>query len=322
MKSETKKELQVIALLDGRPGHEKQTMGIIHALQLRVPVKVIRIDVSSFSLFDAFKQTCRLFLSSSGLTHPQISKGDFLIGTGSGTHLPMLLYKRKYAIPAITCMSPAMHLRKYLDLCFVPEHDRAIDADNIMITAGAPNCSVNKRNHRKECGLILLGGIDTKSHYWDSQQVAQMVEKVIKNYPQKHWTVSSSPRTPEDMLVIIRQIEEKYHNFRFFDYRNTPPGWIEEQYDKNSLVWVTADSISMIYEAITAGCTVGIFPMQWVRENSKFKRNENVLLEKRLVTPFGSWEKNGTIQAHNKELNEAQRCADWILQKWWPTNLQ
>jgi hypothetical protein len=124
------------------------------------------------------------------------------------------------------------------------------------------------------------------------------------------------------MLVIIRQIAEKYHNFRFFDYRNTPPGWIEEQYDKNSLVWVTADSISMIYEAITAGCTVGIFPMQWVRENGKFKRNENVLLEKRLVTPFGSWEKNGTIQAHNKELNEAQRCADWILQKWWPTNLQ
>ena len=82
----------------------------------------------------------------------------------------------------------------------------------------------------------------------------------------------------------------------FFDYRNTPPGWIEKQYDKNNVVWVTADSISMIYEAITAGCTVGILPMRWLRENSKFKRNENVLLEKSLVTPFTAWEQGNMIQ--------------------------
>ena len=46
----------------------------------------------------------------------------------------------------------------------------------------------------------------------------------------------------------------------------------------------------MIYEALTAGCSVGIFPMRWLRENSKFKRNENLLLEKKLVKSFSSWE--------------------------------
>ncbi len=59
---------------------------------------------------------------------------------------------------------------------------------------------------------------------------------------------------------------------------------MEEQYDKNKVVWVTADSISMIYEALTAGCRVGIFPMQWRKEKGKFKRNEDLLLEKKLVT--------------------------------------
>ncbi len=322
MKSDTIKELRVIALLDGRPGHEKQTTGILHALQMRTPVEIVQIDGSKFSLYEAFQQTYRLLLSSSGLSHPQISKGDFLIGTGSRTHLPMLLYKRKYGIPAITCMSPAPHLRKRFDICFIPEHDKVIEANNIMITAGAPNCSVNKRNHQENCGLILVGGIDTKSHDWDSLQVAQMVEKIVKNESKKSWTISSSPRTPDDTQAMIKQIAEAYHNVRFFDYRDTYPGWIEEQYDKNSVVWVTADSISMVYEAITAGCRVGIFPMQWVRENSKFKRNENVLIEKRLVTPFAIWETSGSIQEQTIELNEAQRCADRILQKWWPTNLQ
>lgn len=321
MNSEAIKELHIIALLDGRPGHEKQTMGIIQALQVRLPVQVIQIKVGSFSIMRAFLQTCRLYFSKIGASHPQIGKADLLIGTGSLTHLPLLLYKQKYGIPAITCMSPSLHLRNRFDLCFVPEHDELREADNIMLTAGAPNCSVNKRKHREECGLILLGGIDTKSHYWDSCQVVQMVEKVVKNGSQKNWTVSSSPRTPEDAVAMIKKLADKYGNIHFFDYRDTAAGWIEEQYDKNSLVWVTADSISMVYEAVTAGCRVGIFPMQWVRKNSKFKRNEDILLEKNLVTPFVAREKGGITQVGNIELNEAQRCADRILQKWWPKNL-
>ena len=322
MNSKPKKELQIIALLDGRPGHEKQTLGILQALQVRVPVRIVRLKVGSFSFIEAFMQTCRLYLTKSGLSHPQVDKGDLLIGTGSRTHLPMLLYKKKYAIPAVTCMTPPMHLRKRFDLCFVPEHDKTREDENIMFTAGAPNCSVNKGKHQKECGLILLGGVDTKSHHWDSRQVVEMVEKIVKKGCQQRWTVSSSPRTPDDTVEMVKQLADKYGNIDFFDYRDTPPGWIEEQYDKNSLVWVTVDSISMVYEAITAGCSVGILPMQWRSEKSKFKRNENVLLEKRLVTPFASWEQGKMAQVENIELNEAQRCADRILQKWWPTNLQ
>ncbi len=318
MNAITTKELRLIALFDGRPGHEKQTMGIIQALQERVSVQLIKINVSSFTLFDKVIQTCRLYLPGGGLSHPQLGKGDLLIGTGSRTHLPMLLYKKKYALPAITCMTPPRHLKKSFDLCFVPEHDGEKEGVNIMLTIGAPNSSQNKRNHQKECGLILLGGIDPKSHHWDSSRVVKMVEKIVKTDSLKYWTISSSPRTPQDTTAMIRQLADKYKNINFFDYIDTPRGWIEEQYDKNSEVWVTADSISMIYEAITAGCRVGIFPMEWIKENSKFKRNEIFLIEKNLVTTFTSWEQGSTLQEKKIELNEAQRCADRILQIWRP----
>ena len=266
-------------------------------------------------------QTCRLYLPLplGGLTNGQIEKGDVIIGTGSRTHLPILLYKKKYAIPAIICMTPAMHLLNRFDLCFVPEHEGRKEERNIMLTAGAPNCSRNKKKHQNECGLILLGGVDTKSHYWDSLQVVEKIEKIVKTETWRNWTISSSPRTPQDTVEMIKKLTDECSNTLFFDYRNTPPGWIEEQYDKNSVVWVTADSVSMIYEAITAGCSVGIFPMRWVRENSKFMINENVLLEKKLVTPFSSWEKGMMNQVENRELNEAKRCAERILQTWWPS---
>jgi mitochondrial fission protein ELM1 len=261
-------------------------------------------------------QTCRLFLPVAGMSDPKIDQADLLIGSGSRTHLPLLLYKKKYAIPAVTCMMPPRHLRKRFDVCFVPEHDRRSDGANILLTAGAPNCSVNKRKHQTDCGLILLGGIDTKSHYWDSQQLVRMIEKICTTEKQKSWTITSSPRTPRETVTLIEELVRSYANVQFFDYRKTPGGWIEEQYDKNSVVWVSADSVSMIYEALTAGCSVGILPVVWRRAKSKFKRNVDHLLEKKMVQSFSLWEEGNTTFPPSTELNEAQRCADWILQKW------
>ncbi|TKB27625.1 hypothetical protein FCL47_05695 [Desulfopila sp. IMCC35006] len=319
-----KKELRVVALLDGRPGHEKQTMGIIHALQQRCSVEIVSIKVGRLALLDEALQTIRLLLPGSvgGADDPRIAEADLLIGTGSRTHLPVLFYKKKYAIPAVTCMTPPWYLQHRFDLCFVPEHDGKREGGNIALTVGAPNASIDKREHQAECGLILLGGVDTKSHRWESRQIVEMVEKIVSTDTGKIWTVSSSPRTPHETVALISALSETYDNIHFFDYRDTPPGWIEKQYDKNSVVWVTADSISMIYEAITAGCRVGIFPMQWLRENSKFRRNELLLINKKLVTPFATWEEGKMNQGDGQNLNEAQRCAERILAKWWPENLQ
>lgn len=305
-----------MALLDGRPGHEKQTMGILQALEKKVPFQLIRMDVSGVSVLDKLLQTCRLYLPGIGLSHPHMREVDLMIGTGSRTHLSMLLYKKTYAIPAITCMTPARHLEKRFDLCFVPEHDGRTEGGNIMLTVGAPTQSRNKRAHRKECGLILLGGIDPKSHHWESGQVIKMVEEIVAADRQKSWTISSSPRTPQDTVAMLKQVSKKYDHSHFFDYKDTPAGWIEDQYDKNKVVWITADSISMIYEAITAGCRVGIFPMQWRSQKSKFKKNEDVLLAKRLVVPFHSREEMHGTWNKNRELNEAERCAERILQQW------
>jgi mitochondrial fission protein ELM1 len=309
-------------LLDGRPGHEKQTMGIIQALQKRVDVQVNLLQIKQVSLFKVVVQAGRLFFAGKDMEYSEVRESDLLLGTGSRTHLLMLLYKKLFAIPAVTCMTPALYLRYGFDLCFVPEHDGKKEKGNIVLTAGSPNCSYNKKIHQHDRGLILLGGEDTKSHHWNGREVVDMVEKVVLTDSRKRWILSSSPRTPQSTIDLVRKLSDKYGVLQFFDYRDTPSGWVEEQYDRSDVVWVTSDSISMIYEALTAGCKVGIFPMHWVRKNSKFKRNEDALLERGLVKSFATWEQGNLSWGENIELNEAQNCAERILKKWWPENLQ
>ncbi len=315
-----KSGLRVVALLDGRPGHEKQTKGIIQALQTYIAVEVTEIAVKPASPLAWLRQLILLFLPGKGWSHPQIDNADLLLGTGSHTHLPLLLFKKRYAIPVVTCMSPPFFIRWRFDLCFVPEHDRLAERHNIVHTTGAPNCSRNKGRHRADCGLILLGGVDLKSHTWESAKIAGMVRQIVQRETDQQWTISSSPRTPPETVKLMLEIAGDFTNVTFFNYKETQPGWIERQYDKNRVVWVTSDSISMIYEALTAGCKIGILPMLWRREDSKFKMNEELLLKKGLVISFTSWEQGNATWRENIELNEAHRCAERIIQEWWTKN--
>lgn len=318
MHSEDKPVLRVVALLDGRPGHEKQTRGIIEALKGFVQVETVEIVVPPLTPWVFLSQLAQLFLPGKGGSDPRIVDADILLGTGSRTHLPLLLFKKTYAVPAFICMSPFSLIRDRFDLCFVPEHDGITEQQNIVQTAGAPNCSRNKRLHQENRGLILLGGVDPKSHHWDSEHIVSMVRQIIEETGDNHWTLSSSPRTPPSTVELLRKVADEFSNVTFYNYSETPPGWIEEQYDMNSVVWVTSDSISMIYEALTAGCKVGIIPMRWKRKNCKFKRNEAFLCEKGLVVSFSSWLQGDATWRNNVELNEAHRCAERILQIWRP----
>ena len=320
LSSVTIPRLRIVALLDGRPGHEKQTHGIIQELRDVAEVEVREIAVTPGSPLDFLKQLISLFLPGLGWSHPQVADADLLLGTGSRTHLPLLLYKKRYAIPVVTCMSPPIFLRRHFDLCFVPEHDGLKERDNIVNTTGAPNCSRNKGRHQGDCGLILLGGVDQKSHRWESKHIANMVRHIVEKETNIHWIISSSPRTPPETVELMQELAAAFTNARFFHFKETQPGWIEGQYDKSGVVWVTSDSISMVYEALTAGCKVGIIPMQWKKEHSKFKKNEDLLQKKGLVISFSSWQQGNANWRKNIELNEARRCAERILQKWWPTN--
>jgi mitochondrial fission protein ELM1 len=320
MNSRKKETVDVLVVVDGRPGHEKQSFGIIKALENRVKVNTFVVDISTRTLFQQLKSYGAFFfaLSPDDISLPV--HADLVIGTGTRTHSTVLNLKKYFKIPAVTCMTPSLHFRKHFDVCFVPEHDGCRARANYFFTYGAPNSSTDKGKHRSKKGLIVLGGVDVKSHDWNHKDITDKIAKIIFTEKDIQWMISTSPRTPAPTAAILAEIARTADNAVFFDYKDTAKGWIEEQYDSCATVWVTTDSISMLYEALSSGCRVYVLTMPWKDGGSKFKKNEDLLIKNSLVTPYSSWEKGKVDQSIKIKLNEAQRCADHILQTCWQEN--
>ena len=219
-------------------------------------------------------------------------------------------------------MTPDNMLINKFDLCFVPKHANISDSMNIFTTNGPPCLVINKEKHDCSKGLILSGGIDHKSHYWQTSSFIKQVKKIIEINPDIFWTVSSSPRTPPDTVLLLEKVCHETKNAKFFRSEDTVDGWIEEQYDKNHVVWVTADSTSMVYEALSAGCRVGVIPVKWKKENNKFQRCLSSLVKENLITNFEELTTGKHCGKTNVNLQEAQRCAEEILRRWWLNRLQ
>jgi len=324
------KPLSIVAYFDGRLGHEKQTQGILDALSGMTSINVDSIKVSVAPVVYVKNWTTYLLpflqgVKPEGFSHPV----DLIIGTGTHTHIPMLISKKlqcKYSegqVRVVTCMSPEDLLRNKFDLCFIPMHDEPAPEANVFVTQGPPNTVKYEGRQQSEKGLILVGGLDTKSHVWKSAEIIEQVRTIIDKDPAIHWTVSSSPRTPEETCRSLEDMAGNLQQLSFFRSKDTPSGWVEEQYASNGTVWVTADSISMVYEALTAGCSVGILQVEWLRQDNKFNKSLQFLTEKEMIVDFAAWTQGASMPTRKDEqLNESLRCAWEILRRWWPDRIQ
>ncbi|RLB94351.1 MAG: hypothetical protein DRH26_01430 [Deltaproteobacteria bacterium] len=315
------KTCKITAILDGSPGHEKQTEGIISALAKYVTVEITRLKIKKTFLSDIVSWLkvlvglCRKTGKSEDV--------DFVMGTGTHTHPHVIKMGNAGGAKKIICMFPAPFLTRLFDLCFVPNHDRPKSGKKIFLTVGPPNISENKHIHKPDIGLILIGGVDEKSHVWDSDKICDYIEQIVSSESVNlNWTISSSPRTPEEMDAKIRRFAAEKEHVSFFPFADTPKGWVEKRYDMSGIVWVTADSLSMVYEALTAGCTTGIIPVEWKQKVNKFAYSEQYLYDHKIAISYDNWKRNRDHINSGNGLNESDRCAREILRRWRPESLQ
>jgi uncharacterized protein len=314
--------LNVVAYTDGRPGHAKQTQAVLEALKRLTPLSVKQRALPLTKGWRRLVLGLRAFGGSEKRAAGAAASAiDLIIGAGSTTHLPMIALKSCCRAKLVTCMAPDPLLRRWFDLCFVPRHDQPPARTNIFTTFGPPCLRIEGSRHDTGRGLILAGGIDPRSHRWDTPAFMVQVEQLKTRMPETSWTISSSPRTPEDTVENLRRFAGDHRDVTFFRADETPSGWIESAYRVHSQVWVTADSVSMVYEALTAGCRVGILPVSWNNPQNKFQRGIDDLIAHGLVLDYDHWQRGEHWSDNSKVLNEAERCASEILRRWWPNRL-
>ena len=78
------------------------------------------------------------------------------------------------------------------------------------------------------------------------------------------------------------------------------------------VVWVSEDSVSMVYEALTAGAFTGLLEVPAGKSKSRVNTPVRHLLEQQRVVYFTE-RKQLFKSSHNNKLAEADRCADHII---------
>ena len=284
---------------DGKPGHENQSLGLAEAMQRRVPCEIHRISVAGkggiFGSIRSALAQCANFPSP-----------DFIIAAGHATHLALLYLSRKHQAKSIVLMRPSLPLR-FFDFCIAPSHDfpKKPTCSNLILTRGAIN-RVREGEAPKTGKLILIGG-PSKTHAWDGEAMLDMLAKVTVG---DGWQLTDSRRTPVGFLNHARK---RLKGLEIFSCQETPPDWLPSKLREADEVWVSEDSVSMIYEALSSGARVGLLSVPRLKPKSRVLRGIEELIEAGYLTPFSAWQKTGHLPFAPEALNEAERCAGIVL---------
>jgi len=298
----------VVIVSDGKPGHLSQSRGLAMALVNRVGGLEV-IEVSADQVYTARWQNQALVLAA-----------------GSGAYRAALSLKRKWKCPAVALMNPGLLVRRRFDLCVIPRHDQVAESRRVVVTEGALN-TVNRADpsdtkEREGAGVILVGG-PSGHHDWDEERLMGQLEKLAGDVGQStHWTATSSRRTPESTERVMAQLAVDHSDrLAFIPASETPQGWVTERLLKSGEAWVTEDSVSMVYEALTAGCAVGLLDVpRKLGKPGRVVRGVMSLIERGWVTGFGDWE-GGALKPSDQVLAEADRVAGVLLERMaWPKN--
>ena len=288
---------------DGRDGHDTQSKGLVKALNLIKPCDCYDIDIHDH------KQGIWHLLLKKFATIAHYPNPDIIIGAGHHTHLPMLCAKRAYGGKSIVIMKPGLPVN-WFDFCLIPEHDNPKIADNILTTKGAINCITPSTEHVSNRGLILIGG-PSRHFYWDANHLLQQLSEILKTHIDIKWEISDSARTPEETRKALTALQEP--NAKYYTYSSTGPTWLTERLGLAENVWVSMDSVSMIYESITSGATVGLLDVP-ARGAGKLTNNIADLVENRMATPYNKWLVSRKLGKSQALLNESRRCAEYIYE--------
>ena len=298
------RRLVIWRLMDGKPGHEKQSAGLLQGIEALRQIEVHNFDMRCKALF--WHQVRRHALRGAA----DIPAPDITLGVGHRTHLPTLIARHVCGGKSVVLMKPTLSHRLF-DLIFLPQHDRYWRKGNLVETRGVVCPSVN---HAKveNSGLILLGG--TNRHFqWRDADIAAQVAAITRASPDVDWQVCDSRRTPG----TLRNALPSAANLRYQPWQSTAGDFLERALGAARYVWVTADSASMLYEALSAGAQVGVIALDAKRpgRDNKHMRGIRLLLSQGHVfsTADGFRLQGRLMPPHFYPEN--RRCAEIVVER-------
>lgn len=289
--------LIVWAFTDGKPGHMNQVEGLLNGLAQLRTLRIERLLVKR-GLRCIFEQFAA-----------RTTKPDLIIGAGHATHLPMLAARLKHGGKTVLLMRPSLPTACF-DLCLIPRHDGAKPGPHIEPTEGVLNKITASDRHDPRQGLILIGG-PSRHHGWNDEAILKQVMTILESAQEKRWILATSRRTPPSFYA---RLDKAALAIDLVYPQDTTPQWLPIALARAGTVWVSEDSISMIYEALTSGAEVGVLEVPRLGA-SRVSAAIEALKADGHIADFSSWQQGRSLHPMQPPLNEAMRCAKLILER-------
>ncbi len=303
----------IYIISDGKKGHLSQTRGLAEALLVRARAAKPDAEHSCHEVSVLGKTwLSKLFYKGKDLDLP---RPNLILCAGHSTHLAALSLARHMRCLCMVCMRPSLPAR-FFDLCIMPRHDvpeGGVPGSRVFLTNGAINCIKPCPDEPKKETLVLIGG-PSKEFKWEAEHVLNQLT-TIASQCSRAIVLTTSRRTPQD---FVQDVVAACPSIKVEPVDQTGPTWVADHLATAHEVWVTQDSVSMVYEALSSGAPVGIIEMLRKGDPHKDKpsrvvRGLNMLIADGGATTFTEWAKTHSIARPKAVLNEAGRTADYIL---------
>mgnify|MGYP001591909888 FL=1 len=277
--------------LDGKAGHDKQSLALVESLKNQTKCKIFDINVQN-------QRNLILNIIFKNYKLPEgIKKPDIAIGAGHKTHLHLLAVKRCFKAKIIVIMKPSLPFN-FFDLCVISKHDGVKNGPNIFITQTVLVNFNSNMKKKENLGLFMIGG-PSKHYHWDTKYVLQQIKNISKKYKLNKFLLTTSRRTPLSFVSEFNNLDLK--NMKIFEYSKMEDGWLDKYINNVKNIWVTNDSYSMVIEAIASGAHADILELK-AKQNSKLSKEiEKIKKNIRKKFPIP---------------NEAKRVSEFIQKTW------
>lgn len=296
--------LSIWLLSDGKPGHEAQLRGLAQALARRQSLALTWVDVASLSV----SWTDLLRGRYPGMTASQTPR--LAVAAGHGSHRLLLTLGRAGGCMTCVLMRPSLPLCCF-DAAIVPRHDRPRRSARVLVTDGALNPVTPASHPDSSRGLILLGG-PSRHFRFPLRDVCRQVAALCTRFPEIHWTASTSRRSPAHTVTSLQALG--LANLATVEHTETSTGWVADRLSRCGQVWITEDSVSMVYEALSAGVATGLIYLP-AGQRGRLQRGTADLQQRNMLNGLDAVLAGQHPAPPPQPLQEADRAADWLLRR-------
>ena len=141
----------------------------------------------------------------------------------------------------------------------------------------------------------------------------KQITKILDANSSIKWSLTSSRRTPPSTTAEIEKLPKE--QVKVLPFETTDKDWLPRELSMSTHVWVTEDSVSMVYEALSSGAKVGLLPIPRKSTRSRVVCGLKSLMQEGHLMNYRENQADLAKFKNPPPLNEAKRVAKIVAER-------